>query len=374
MHVCVVCHESSLTGAPRIGFDIALYFGEAFEVTLVSKKAGPLIGFPKYADLKDRYVVTGTSHETCSMSYAERVERACGLLKERAVDLVYVNSVAASDWCEGGRRAGLPVVLHVHETRKSLPSLLSSVATPGVLQYVDLLVGASRAALADIKELTGSAVGMEHDFGIFLDVDAVVAQSGKPAPPAVNVLGDEMGWDRPVVAMCGLAQPRKGADIFLEVARRLEAFDFLWIGPWLPKEAPLNRDCHRHLESLGLGNLYYSGLTDNPYAYLRRIDTFLLTSREDPNPLVVAEALVAKRKVVVFSETGSSRLLVERFGYVLAGRPSVDRAVAMLPRIVGSTSRWFEREYGEILDRVSGERRLSELRKILVDLRSDWGR
>ena len=368
MHICVVCHESSLTGAPRIGFDIALHLSGTFEVTLVSKKDGPLISFSKYQGLKDRYVVTDTNHEISSMTYGQRVDCASGLLKELAVDLLYVNSVAASDWCEGGRRAGVPVVLHVHETRKSLPSLLSSVGTPGVLQYVDLLVGASQAAIDDIKELTGADVGMEHNFGIFVDVGEVVGGSKQPVPPVFNVMGDKMGWDRPVVAMCGLAQPRKGSDIFLEIARRLEELDFLWIGPWMPKEAPLNRECHAHLESLALGNLYYSGLTDNPYAYLRGIDTFLLTSREDPNPLVVAEAMLLKRKVVVFSDTGSSRLLAERFGYVLAGHPSVDRAVDLLPGIVRSSGRWLEDEYDELLNTVSGERRLNELEKILVGL------
>ena len=38
MRVCVVCHEASLTGAPRIGFDIALFLSHSHEVSFARKE------------------------------------------------------------------------------------------------------------------------------------------------------------------------------------------------------------------------------------------------------------------------------------------------------------------------------------------------
>lgn len=186
MHVCVVCHEASLTGAPRIGFDIAAHLARSHDVTLLAKKAGPLIDFAQYARLRSAYRVLNTNHEVCDQTYRQRVTFAAHLLGELDADLLYVNSVAAGEWCEAGKRAGIPVVLHTHETRDSLPSLLSSVCTPRVLRFTDLLIGASERALDDIEALTNTRAPRRMGIGIFVDADAVRAGADAPEPPAVN--------------------------------------------------------------------------------------------------------------------------------------------------------------------------------------------
>lgn len=343
MHVCVVCHEASLTGAPRIGFDIAAHLARSHDVTLLAKKAGPLIDFAQYARLRSAYRVLNTNHEVCDQTYRQRVTFAANLLGELDADLLYVNSVAAGEWCEAGKRAGIPVVLHTHETRDSLPSLLSSVCTPRVLRFTDLLIGASERALDDIEALTNTRAPRRMGIGIFVDADAVRAGADAPEPPAVNARREPLATDtgRAVVAMCGLAQHRKGADIFLAVAQRLPQYDFVWIGPWAPAETDLNGPTYERFAALRLPNFFHTKLTTNPYAHLRQADAFVLTSREDPNPLVVAEALLLDCKVVAFSATGASVALLERLGYALAGAPDADRLAAFLPRILDvKPGRW----------------------------------
>ena len=336
MRVCIVCHEASLTGAPRIGFDVAAHLARSHEVSLLAKKGGPLIDLPQYAPLRARYRVLNTNHEVCDHTYRQRVANAVETLGGIEADLLYVNSVASGDWCEAGKRARMPVVLHTHETRDSLPSLLSSVCTPRILRFTDLLVGASDRALDDIEELTNTPMANRFDIGIFVDADAVLAGAEQSAPPPVNANGAPLATDgnRPVIAMCGLAQRRKGADIFFGVAERLPQYDFVWIGPWTPAQTGLNEPTHQRYRALKLANFFHTGLTENPYPHLRRADVFVLTSREDPNPLVVAEALLLGRKVVAFSETGASVAMLERLGYALVGAPQVERLAAILPRIL----------------------------------------
>ena len=335
MRVCVVCHEASLTGAPRIGFDIAAHLAGDHEVTLLAKKGGPLIDHAQYAGLRPAYRVLNTNHEVCDDTYRERVASAEELLGELEPDLLYVNSVASGEWCEAGKRADVPVVLHTHETRDSLPSLLSSVCTPRVLRFANLLVGASEQALDDIEALTNTRAAGRLGTGIFVDAEAVYAGARQTVPPPVNAGGEELTpGDRRVVAMCGLAQRRKGADIFLAVAERLPQYDFVWIGPWTPAETDLNGATHDRFAALRLRNFFYTQLTDNPYAHLESADAFVLTSREDPNPLVVAEALLLGCKVLAFAETGASVAMLERFGYALTGAPDAERLAAILPRIL----------------------------------------
>lgn len=345
MRICVVCHEASLTGAPRIGFDIATSLAERHETILLVKKGGPLIDFPSYAELRGAYRCLDTSHEVCDLTYGQRVEGAVAVLQELAPDVLYVNSVASGEWCEAGARAGIPVALHTHETRDSLPGLLSSVCTPRILRWTDLLVGASRDAITDIEGLTGTSVRERLEIGIFIDVDTVLEQSTAAVPAPVNALGEPLAdvhdTDRRAVAMCGLAQPRKGSDIFFEAARQLPDHDFVWIGPWTGPETDMNDVTVERFETLRLRNFFVTGLVDNPYAHLRRADAFVLTSREDPNPLVVAESLLLGKQVMGFSDTGASTDVLSRFGYAFTGSPDAERIARLLPTILrGVDDNW----------------------------------
>ena len=369
MHVCVVCHEASLTGAPRIGFDIALSLAGSHDVTLLSKGPGELIELPHYAALRPSYRVLNTSHVVSSMTYRERVAHAIDLLRELRPDLLYVNSVCAGEWCEAGARVAIPVVLHTHETRGTLPALLSNICTPDILTWTDFLVGASRQAIDDLEEVTSTSVGKGNrlDIGIFIDTATVLARSDADVEEPCNARGvaRDPRTERPAVAMCGMAQRRKGSDIFFELATQLPQYDFVWIGPWSPSETHENKPTFERFTSLALDNFYVTGLTTNPYAHLSRTDTFLLTSREDPNPLVVAEALVLGRKVIAFAETGASVAMLETHGYAFSGAPSVDRLKTLLPKVVDGNAPWRTQMSERVRAEVDGAQKLATLTRVL---------
>lgn len=376
MHACIVCHEASLTGAPRIGFDVAMSLAADNDVTLLSKVAGDLIDLPQYASLRANYQVLNTSHLTCDMTYRERVRHAVDILSKLKPDLLYVNSVSSGEWCEAGAQVAVPVALHTHETRDSLPSLLSSVCTPRILTWTDLLIGASAQAMDDLEELTSTTMSATNrlNVGIFVDTATVLAQSELSVKAPVNAR--KAAWkprsSRPSVAMCGLAQHRKGADIFLELAVQLEQYDFIWIGPWSPPETDLNRPTFERFTSLCLENFYITGLTTNPYAYLRMVDVFVLTSREDPNPLVVAEALVLGKKVVSFAGTGASVAMLESHGYALTGAIDTDRLGSLLPKIVEGDAEWLAPMKEKVRVEVDGKEKLVALTQALVQFVGQW--
>ena len=378
MHACIVCHEASLTGAPRIGFDIALSLAASHDVTLLAKKAGELIDLPQYAALRPTYRVLNTSHEVCNMTYRERMAHAADLLRQLQPDLLYVNSVSSGEWCEAGAQVGIPVVLHTHETKDSLPSLLSSVCSPRILTWTDFLVGASRQAMDDLEDMTSTSMGNGNrlDIGIFIDTATVLAQSELQVEAPVNARGvaRDSRPERPAVAMCGLAQRRKGADIFFDLATELPQYDFIWIGPWAPPETHSNGPTFERYTSLAIDNFYVTGLTTNPYAHLRQADTFLLTSREDPNPLVVAEALVLGKKVVAFAETGASVAMLENHGYALNGAPAVDRLKSLLPKVVEGDASWRVQMSDRIRAEVDGAQKLATLTQALEQFSEAMGR
>ena len=365
MRICVICHEATWTGAPRVGFEVALFLAENHEVHLIAKRGGPLLEQPRYKKLKPTCRVVGTF----DLSYADRVEKAVSVLEEIRPDLIYVNSVAAGDWCEAGARTGSVVILHTYEMSMVLPFLLGEIAGPRVLTWVDMLVGHSKNTLYSIQEFTGVTIEKNFVLDIFGNPEAILAQGNMSVDPPNNAKGHLLAYDRPMVAMCGIAEPRKGADIFFDLARRLPQYDFLWIGPWKPADAINNTPVFGCFRSDSLDNFYVTGPTEHPGAYLRKIDTFVLTSREDPNPLVVAEALLFGKKVVAFSETGDSKALLERFGYVLSGAPDSERAAVILPAIIeGGDGPWLSGLADAIKSEIDPTEKLYRLQKLLEDL------
>ena len=145
MKIVVVSHEADFTGAPRVAFDMASALSRSQDVTLISKRKGPLIKLPKYANLKDNYIVLEKSADSAASSFSERVREATATLKKLRPNLVYANSAASFEWCVAARRLRVPCVLHVHEMAQTLRSLLAlDILKIDFPKYVDLVVSASQ--------------------------------------------------------------------------------------------------------------------------------------------------------------------------------------------------------------------------------------
>ncbi len=129
--------------------------------------------------------------------------------------------------------------------------------------------------------------------------------------------------------MSGHASPRKGADIFFEVAAALPEHDFLWVGGWRQEET-IDNIAFEDFERAALPNLYISGAVDNPYPYMAMMDVFFLSSREDPNPLVLGEALVLGLPILCFSHTTAVADRLGRFAVVCYGKPNAADAARVL--------------------------------------------
>ncbi|GGC67714.1 glycoside hydrolase family 99-like domain-containing protein [Chelatococcus reniformis] len=103
----------------------------------------------------------------------------------------------------------------------------------------------------------------------------------------------------PVVINVGYGDVRKGIDFFVELAARMAAHGvhFIWVGDVHPQVSPwLLRDIERRR----LDNVHLAGFTKDIGSYLAAADLFFLSSREDPFPSVVLEALASGLPVVAF--------------------------------------------------------------------------
>jgi hypothetical protein len=235
-----------------------------------------------------------------------------------------VNSLASGRICPTLRAQGTPCVLLAHEMAGLLGEKgLLPIAARALATATEVVVAAREIAMS-LARATG-----------FDEARAVVLPQGcyrtirfcRTRRAALRQrLG--VGCDDILVLGLGYADTRKGFDLFVQLwrllsprARRTRAparVHFLWAGGIDP-----NLKCYLGAEleaAIETGTFHLSGFLDDPSDVLSAADCHALTSREDPYPSVVLEAIAAGLETVAFEGTGGIPALLRReaAGHVVA--------------------------------------------------------
>ncbi len=334
MKIIFVSHASSLTGAPKFIFELAKIFAVRHEVTFVTKQDGPLLKNAIQENYQGiNYVNINNSHEVCKQKFAEKVETAKEFIQQQKPDFVYVNSVASGEWVVASRLCGVKNIFHIHEMRdECLSLLLVSAATLDIMDYADFVICASKDVEQSVCSLFDSQPPACTVMDYFFDCEKILEQSKLERSLPKNAKDVPIDRGKSIVCACGVASKRKGVDIFFDTAHQLPHLQFLWIGKWNSSESNKNPIEERYLTER-LDNFFITGEVENPHFYLNLADLFVLSSREDPNPLIVIEALILGKQVVCFSKTGGRRFTLDSYGYVITGYPNVELLIAFINRI-----------------------------------------
>jgi len=334
MKIIFVSHAASLTGAPKFIFEFAKIIATGHEVTLVSKRDGPLLDAaiennPEGID----YLNSNNSHEVTQEGFGSKVKTAIKFIQERKPDLVYINSAASGEWVIASRKCKVKNIFHLHEMKNECMSLLlCKTVTLDVMNYVDFAIYASKDVEKDAGDFFDSQPPESTIMDYFFDCQQILGKSQIEEPLPQNARGEKINKDQPIVCGCGVACHRKGVDIFFDTACQLPHLQFLWIGQWKSPQGYHNPIAGRY-EREKLKNFFICGEVTNPYFYLNLADLFVLCSREDPNPLIVIEALILGKQAVCFSKTGGRRFTLDRYGYVISGPPKVELLVSFINRL-----------------------------------------
>lgn len=199
------------------------------------------------------------------------------------------------------RRLGVPTVLYWHET----DWVLDRVATerPGDLARIRPI-----AADPATTHLTASSAGLQSIRRRFPASDPFVIYECVPQP--VGERG--VPTDPPLVVNLASIQPRKGTDLFVRSAialcRRHPTVTFAWLGGGTPFGT-----WKEEIASEGLDErIHFPGYVSDPAAWLARSSALFLSSRDDPCPLAVLEAMAHARHVVAFNVGGAPEVLAGR--------------------------------------------------------------
>ena len=150
----------------------------------------------------------------------------------------------------------------------------------------------------------------------------------KESPKLTAAIRKELGLAKSdsLVLNVGYADGRKGFDIFAAVAKllchRRRDIHFAWLGNLSPEVRNWIADDIKKDEALSK-QFHFLDFTDEVGPVYEAADLFFLSSREDPYPTVMLEALQAGLPIVGFAGSGGGQKLIQKYG-ALVDRSDLD--------------------------------------------------
>lgn len=314
-----VTYEASRTGSPLLLLRFLRWLRDegSLDLDLLCWRGGPLLTeFQAVAPTRALAPLgRRTAVETLAVGAGEVGLTAVGRRLEAArlasalrgrprADLVYLNGVpsfAALPHLAIG--ADVQVLGHVHELEFALGRSLPAEEA-ALLAQPDRYVAVSNAVADNLvanHHIDRELVAVCHGF-----VDDEVPRTAETA----NALRARLGIpaEVPVVGAMGDLIWRKGPDLFVQLAAAVPDAHFVWVGgrTGQGRWAEVAHD----VASAGLDErVHLVGEQDRPVDWHRLFDVFVLTSREDPFPLVLLEAAQVGTAAVAFGRGGAPELL-----------------------------------------------------------------
>ena len=236
--------------------------------------------------------------------------------------MTYLNGIGATGLHAACAPSGGPLIVHAHELADGARRALHPDARR-VFTAVDLAI----AVTDEVAEVLTDQFGVEPERVVVIPgaLPRHPLTDDRPRPAAIDRSG-------PLIGSVGAGSRRKGIDLFValaaEVVRRRPDARFLWVGPLDDPDTVA-----AEVRAVGLSeHLLLVGEVESSAGWLRELDVFVSTAREDPLPLAVLEAVVAGAPVLTFENGGTADLL-RRHGYDDAVVPALDVA-GMADRLV----------------------------------------
>ena len=218
-------------------------------------------------------------------------------------DVVCGNSAVSAQCYDALVAFDVPIVTYVHEMEAALKRWVSPDTLTSLIKNCSYYVATS----APVRDNLITA------HGILPEKITVIDSFLEPTPEIPfaqkETFKKELGLPQngKLIVGCGTRDWRKGPDLFVETARRVlgqtkEPVHFCWIGGGTDPSIP---DPEVLAKRYGIANtITFTEHIPNPEAYFQAADIFLLTSREDPFPLVALGACAASTPVICFDGAG----------------------------------------------------------------------
>ncbi|MEP0201374.1 MAG: glycoside hydrolase family 99-like domain-containing protein [Halioglobus sp.] len=299
--ILLVAHDAHPHGAQSLIHHMAKFLREnfGFQIDMVVLGDGPLL--VEYAKYTTLHSLAGLNHR------GEEARKLVEKLRDAGHSTALCNTTVTGLFAETLKGAGFHVVTLIHE----LPDVIRANKLEKHVQ-----------AIADHSDTIVFPADIVRDgFGQFATLDQVKTalrpqgvfkrnqyRSTQQRELAHRRLRSRLNLpdNQKVILAVGYADHRKGIDLFVEVGLALlktrSDVTFVWVGHF---DTSIEQKIRATVKNSGLDSHFvFPGLDFETDAYFAGADIYALTSREDPFPSVILQALEVATPVVAFDGAG----------------------------------------------------------------------
>lgn len=344
--VLFIGHNASRTGAPLILLKLIQGIVSAYSVdayTILGEGGELRKDFEESSHTYvmerglDRQFLDGGVHDR---EWMREVKSLLQVFGPNGPDLVICNSAETRAFAEYLSEKDIPVVSLIHEAADFYDSVQFST-----------IFASSKLSIFPSKYTYDRAVQKAP-----IEPNKVIIRGQGLLDPAYGSLSravarqlvsEKIGFpaDAPIVVGCGTADFRKGIDIFVDVAIAVLAkmpdvdIRFMWVGDHDPIAGP-GSWARRKIEQLGLQDkIRFSGAQKDTEPYLAAADIFVMTSRMDPFPCVIHEAMAVGLPIVAFEKCSGAPEAFQDSGIAVPSEDAGAMAEAVRALILDSDHR-----------------------------------
>jgi len=251
-------------------------------------------------------------------------------------DFWYINSLNVHDVSVWARQWAVRYVVHCHELPYYYGYRHSSASMYNQLHHAALVIGCSERVTQNMRIMGALNAATVYEC---IDFDKVKSNSSdrRLTRKKLGIPEDAFVW-----GMAGGGYYRKGVDLIPAALKEFteRMIYFIWIGNLI--DSGYSHYVKSLFNAEGISNFIITGnQTKDYYKYMDALDGFLLTSREDPFPLVMIEAAALGKPIVSFASGGVQEFMQSGMGFVIDTFNPSDLSVAM--KIVVDESDCFDK-------------------------------
>ena len=318
--ILFIGHDASLTGAPKSLLLIIEHFSKNYNepISIILKEGGPLkeeycklgkvfIWEKKWYHeknilkrLKNRLLNNNKRNQNISLKYLYR-NKPKVIFNNTVVNGLILETLSKLNTPIISRIPELETVMKIYQVRFN--------STNKVLKYSSNFITPSLSGKINlIDNFNIASEKIEVAYGTILKKTNHAIVNNEVEFDKIGIPKDSF-----VVGACGGLGWRKGSDLFLKVAKHLSEFEkiiFMWIG--VDETQASYWEFVYEIKKLNLQTKVFTvPYIKDIHKYYQLMDVFLMTSREDPFPLVNLEAMTNGIPVICFKDSGGSEELVD---------------------------------------------------------------
>ena len=279
--IIFITHEASQTGAPAVLLSLMKWIKNNTDI-----KFSIIIGASGSWNARFEELAPCFYMDRQYNNFRKELRDFCG----NNVQVVYINTIASGLFVEHLKFLNVEFITHVHEMENVFKIFETHFEAIKATSRKYIVV--SQGSIEALKKRVNN-----EDVEITFLKPFIDPKKSRETPLSRPT-------NKRIIFGCGAVETRKGFDLFCDVAQRLvstgfDNFKMYWIGSvdntdLDPITEIEKRDINEYVE--------WIGPKEYPRDYFEYGDLFLLTSREDPYPLVCLEAAECDLPIICFDK------------------------------------------------------------------------